>query len=78
MEPRTHKVINEVLAEREQQDAKWGYPQKAMRNNLHALAILAEEFGEAAMAVVEIAAAESNFMKAAYRSNLRQELIQDK
>ena len=32
MEPRTHKVINEVVAEREQQDAKWGYPKKAMRN----------------------------------------------
>ncbi len=46
-------VLEEVARERERQDAKWGHPQMAMQAPAHALAILAEEFGEASKAVVE-------------------------
>ncbi len=83
-------IIAEVTAERNKQNAKWGFPQPAMRSPQHALSVLGEEFGEIARAVVEMDVCKrvvdqisEPFHKAMEmddfklnRKNLRDELIQ--
>ena len=74
---KTTKILDEVLAERRHQDNKWGYPQPAMTDPLHAHAILAKEVGEAAEAVVEMASAgQTPYGVEAWSADLRAELVQ--
>ena len=74
---KTSEILDEVLSERRHQDNKWGYPQPAMRIPLHAYAILAEEVGEAAKALVEMYAAHANSASIrTWRAELRAELVQ--
>lgn len=77
------KAFDDVVVERLKQREQWGYPQPAMRDPALALAILAEEFGEASRAVVELVV--PNDDKTIYAGftrqekwlrNLRDELIQ--
>ncbi len=46
-----YRIIDEILAERERQDEKWG-PDRTL-HPLYWLAILTEEVGEAAKATIE-------------------------
>jgi len=70
-------VIDSILAERERQDRKWGPPSTlpARRTPEHWLAILMEEAGELAEAVVEHAAARANHLTG-WEEAIEQELIQ--
>lgn len=71
------KAIDDVIAERFRQTEKWGYPQKAMLSATHGLAVLAEEFGEAALEVVEMVANDPGSSERLTRLVLlRHELIQ--
>ena len=71
-------AIEAVQIEVNHQKAKWGYPQPAMQNLAHALAVLGEEYGEACKAVVELLATppESEDSAAIWLGEVRTELIQ--
>lgn len=62
------QVMQEVLMERDYQDAKWGVQD---RSPVEWLAILAEEFGEVSQEVVDI-----HFGREFDFSNYRKELVQ--
>lgn len=79
MKSNVYSIAAEVINERHQQNAKWGFPQPAMGDPPRALAVLAEEFGEAARAVTEMDCAARHGETEQYlkwKANLRQELIQ--
>lgn len=67
-EETTNAVLVEVAVERARQEAKWG---EQNHEPARYLAILAEEFGEAAQATVEV-----TFGADELRCRLREELIQ--
>ncbi len=73
MNIKTNEVLDEVLAERERQDAKWG-----QQNHEPAkyFAILSEEHGESAKEVVEATFATNPAKRLKHLLNLRDELIQ--
>ena len=71
-------VLGAILAERINQDEKWGWPRSDLSYS-DWLAILAEEFGEAAEAVVELRAGEQLRLgshQIVWKNQLQKELIQ--
>lgn len=76
MTARTQRVVNEVSAERERQDAKFRPPPRPDHTAPDWLAILSEEVGEVARATVQSRWAHSRVALDAETENLRAELIQ--
>lgn len=72
--PAAQKVLEEVLAERVRQDAKWG-PQN--HTPVAYFAILAEEHGEVAKEVVEATFARSAPERRERLAKMRVELVQE-
>lgn len=70
----THLVLNDVADERSRQDAKWG--DQSDHSDERWLAILAEEFGEAARATLEASVANGSPEADGWRANLDAELLQ--
>ncbi len=66
-------VVQEVIEERSKQDAKWGVQN---HNVLKWFAILGEEYGEVAKAVVEMTFAGDGDEWEVWKCNYREELIQ--
>lgn len=71
--PALDKVLEEVRNERFAQDQKWGTQDHEAAKYL---AILGEEFGEAAKEVVEMTFTNSDEQRAKHAANLREELVQ--